>query len=80
MAAWILNRLLYSIGALLTFAQFSAVTLYHLPSFVTLSSSYIPRLKPRQVPLYDWAFIVAGLITVNLLNNLAFKWVKCAHC
>ncbi|EIM21756.1 UDP-xylose and UDP-N-acetylglucosamine transporter [Wallemia mellicola] len=61
-------------GILLTFAQFAAVTVYHLPHFLTLSSSWSLRFKARQVPLYDWAFIVSGFIAVNLLNNFAFKF------
>lgn len=62
-------------GVLLTFTQFAAISLYHLPNFICLNpSTHLPQLKSRQVPLYDWAFIVCGFITVNILNNLAFKF------
>ena len=71
------------LGVLLTFSQFASVTIWHLPHFLTFPykrsrslKCLIPKFKPRQVPLYDWAFIVSGFITVNLLNNFAFKYVS----
>ncbi|KAF5315464.1 hypothetical protein D9619_007024 [Psilocybe cf. subviscida] len=62
------------IGSALTFSQMLFVTLQSLPSFITFSKGILPRLKPRQVPLSQWALQVTVLTTGSLLNNWAFAY------
>ncbi|KAF9534519.1 UAA transporter [Crepidotus variabilis] len=62
------------IGSALTFSQMLFIALQSLPSFLTLSESGIPRLKPRQVPLRQWALQVLVFTTGSLLNNWAFAY------
>src|SRR6266498_958068 len=50
------------------------VTLQTLPSFISFSKSWIPELKPRQVPLQQWALQVIVLTSGSLLNNWAFAY------
>jgi UDP-xylose/UDP-N-acetylglucosamine transporter B4 len=50
------------------------VTVLSLPSFITFSKGILPRLKPRQVPLSQWALQVTVLTTGSLLNNWAFAY------
>ncbi|RXW22884.1 hypothetical protein EST38_g2998 [Candolleomyces aberdarensis] len=63
------------IGSALTFSQMFFVTLQTLPAFLTFSpNSFIPTLKPRQVPLQQWALQVIVLTTGSLLNNWAYAY------
>ncbi|KAF9463007.1 UAA transporter [Collybia nuda] len=63
------------IGSALTFSQMLFITAQSLPSFLTFKPhSYVPRLKPRQVPLKQWAIQVLTLTTGSLLNNWAFAY------
>ena len=62
-------------GSALTFSQMLFITVHSLPSFLTFSNSaYLPRLKPRQVPLARWALQVLVLTAGSLLNNWAFQY------
>ncbi|KAI0704370.1 UAA transporter family-domain-containing protein [Cytidiella melzeri] len=69
------------LGTALTFSQMVFVTLHSLPSFIVwrrLNWLPIPVsiptliMKPRQVPLSQWALQVFVLTTGSLLNNWAF--------
>jgi len=63
------------IGSALTFSQMLFITLQSLPSFLSFpGASLLPRLKPRQVPLSQWAFQVILLTMGSLLNNWAFAF------
>ncbi|KAF4586154.1 golgi uridine diphosphate-N- acetylglucosamine transporter [Pleurotus pulmonarius] len=63
------------IGSALTFSQMLFITMTSLPSFlVRKPHSIIPRLKPRQVPLYNWAIQVAALTSGSLMNNWVFAF------
>jgi len=70
------------IGSALTFSQMLFITIQTFPSFLTFTSSRspsylsipIPHLKPRQVPIYQWALQVIVLTTGSLLNNWAFAF------
>ncbi|KAG6909264.1 hypothetical protein DXG01_001326 [Tephrocybe rancida] len=63
------------IGSALTFSQMLFITLQLLPSFLVYPPGrWLPRLKPRQVPLYQWAIQVTVLTTGSLLNNWAFAY------
>lgn len=67
-------------GIFLTFVQFAYVTLQTLssqftfaaPSGETTKRSWIPRLKPRVVPLRRWIVQVILFLAVSLMNNWAF--------
>ncbi|CAA7261440.1 unnamed protein product [Cyclocybe aegerita] len=62
-------------GSALTFSQMLFISLQSLPSFLLFSrSSTLPRLKPRQVPLRQWAMQVLVLTAGSLLNNWAFAY------
>lgn len=51
------------------------ITTQSLPSFLTFKPNhYLPRLKPRQVPLWQWAIQVLVLTAGSLLNNWAFAY------
>ncbi|KAL0960893.1 hypothetical protein HGRIS_005902 [Hohenbuehelia grisea] len=64
-----------AIGSALTFSQMLFISIHSLPSFLTFpSSSAVPHLKPRQVPLQRWAAQVAVLTAGSLLNNWAFAF------
>ncbi|KAK0244425.1 UAA transporter [Armillaria nabsnona] len=75
---WLYENLLLlnpRIGSALTFSQMMFISLQSLPSFVTYSpEAWRPRLKPRQVPLRNWATQVLVLSTGSLLNNWAFAF------
>ncbi|KAG9217699.1 hypothetical protein CCMSSC00406_0003612 [Pleurotus cornucopiae] len=82
-ARWMLNVMAYEqllktnprIGSALTFSQMLFITMTSLPSFLVWKPrSIIPRLKPRQVPLYNWAIQVAALISGSLMNNWVFAF------
>lgn len=63
------------IGSALTFSQMLFITAQSLPSFITIPKGHwLPRLKPRQVPLLQWALQVLVLTTGSLLNNWAFAY------
>lgn len=65
----------WSQGSALTFSQMLFITTQSLPSFLTFKPNYyFPRLKPRQVPLGQWAIQVFVLTTGSLLNNWAFAY------
>lgn len=75
---WLYENLLLlnpRIGSALTFSQMMFISLQSFPSFVTRSpDTWIPRLKPRQVPLKNWATQVLVLSTGSLLNNWVFAF------
>ncbi|KAI0352296.1 UAA transporter [Trametes cingulata] len=59
----------------LTFSQMLFITVQSLPSFLTFpKGSVIPRLKPRHVPLRNWATQVLVLTSGSLLNNWVFAF------
>ncbi|PPR00458.1 hypothetical protein CVT24_004519 [Panaeolus cyanescens] len=63
------------IGSALTFSQMLFITLHSLPSFLQYDKiSYLPRLKPRQVPISQWALQVLLVISGSLLNNWAYAY------
>ncbi|GLB38283.1 putative UAA transporter family protein [Lyophyllum shimeji] len=63
------------IGSALTFSQMLFITLQSLSTFLRWQPGHwIPRLKPRQVPLQQWALQVLVLTTGSLLNNWAFAY------
>ncbi|KAF9485894.1 UAA transporter [Pholiota conissans] len=62
-----------TIGSALTFSQMLFITLQALPSFLTFSYG-LPRLKPRQVPLFQWLLQVVVVTSGSLLNNWAFAY------
>ncbi|KDR82637.1 hypothetical protein GALMADRAFT_238079 [Galerina marginata CBS 339.88] len=63
------------IGSALTFSQMLFITAQTLPSFLTVQkTSFLPQLKPRQVPLSQWALQVLVLTSGSLLNNWAFAY------
>ncbi|KAI0372810.1 UAA transporter [Pilatotrama ljubarskyi] len=63
------------IGTTLTFSQMLFITVQSLPSFLVLpKGSVIPRLKPRHVPLRNWATQVLMLASGSLLNNWVFAF------
>ncbi|KAE9406880.1 UAA transporter [Gymnopus androsaceus JB14] len=68
------------IGSALTFSQMMFITLQSLPNFLTFESNskpsrrWLPTLKPRQVPLSQWASQVLVHTTGSLLNNWAFAF------
>ncbi|KAG7085855.1 hypothetical protein E1B28_003390 [Marasmius oreades] len=80
---WTYEQLLMmnpAIGSALTFSQMIFITTQSLPSFLYFPRnqdnrrSILPRLKPRQVPLSQWALQVIVLTTGSLLNNWAFAF------
>ena len=51
------------------------ITAQSLPSFLFFpKGSRVPRLKPRHVPLRDWALQVLVLTSGSLLNNWVFAF------
>ncbi|KAJ7163255.1 UAA transporter [Mycena filopes] len=63
------------IGSALTFSQVVFIAAQSLPAFLVFPPGHrLPRLKPRQVPLYHWAAQVLLLTTGSLLNNWAFAY------
>ncbi|KAJ2531196.1 golgi uridine diphosphate-N- acetylglucosamine transporter [Coemansia sp. RSA 1935] len=59
-------------GNLITFGQFAFITLVGLPSHVHLG--WVPRLKPRRVPIQRWMVMVTLYFCVSVLNNLALGY------
>ncbi|KAI1796586.1 UAA-domain-containing protein [Ganoderma leucocontextum] len=63
------------IGTTLTFSQMLFITAQSLPSFLTFhKDAWIPRLKPRHVPLRSWALQVLVLTSGSLMNNWVFAF------
>ncbi|CAG8460898.1 14551_t:CDS:2 [Ambispora leptoticha] len=59
-------------GNLITLAQFTFVALEGLRHHLKFTSdSWIPTLKPRIVPLFNWSLLVAMFFIVSVLNNIA---------
>lgn len=58
-------------GPALTFSQMLFITVQQLPSFVVWDT-WVPRLKPRQVPISQWLVLVTTFASGTLLNNLVF--------
>jgi hypothetical protein len=57
------------------------ITAQQLPSFITWDTSsssssrpWLPRLKPRQVPISQWLLQVTTFASGTLLNNLVFAF------
>ncbi|KAJ1643787.1 golgi uridine diphosphate-N- acetylglucosamine transporter [Coemansia asiatica] len=64
-------------GNLITFAQFAFITLIGIPSHLHMVPGrfgWIPRLKPRKVPLRRWIVMVSLYFMVSILNNLALGY------
>ncbi|KAJ1801566.1 golgi uridine diphosphate-N- acetylglucosamine transporter [Coemansia sp. RSA 2399] len=60
-------------GNLITFGQFLFITLVGLPSHIHQPhGSWLPRLRPRKVPLSRWVVMVGLYFGVSALNNMAF--------
>ncbi|KAI8996380.1 UAA transporter [Trametes punicea] len=63
------------IGTTLTFSQMLFITSQSLPSFLVFKQgSFIPKLKPRHVPLQKWALQVLVLTSGSLLNNWVYAF------
>ncbi|CAG8483986.1 10469_t:CDS:2 [Ambispora gerdemannii] len=59
-------------GNLITLAQFTFVALEGLRHHLKFTpDSWIPTLKPRIVPFFNWSLLVAMFFTVSVLNNIA---------
>ncbi|KAI0641886.1 UAA transporter [Trametes meyenii] len=64
-----------SVRTTLTFSQMLFITTQSLPSFLAFPrGSLLPRLKPRHVPLRNWALQVLVLTSGSLLNNWVFAF------
>ena len=51
------------------------ITVQSLPSFLTFpKETWIPRLRPRHVPLQSWALQVLVLTSGSLMNNWVFAF------
>ncbi|KAL1686859.1 UAA transporter family-domain-containing protein [Schizophyllum commune] len=61
------------IGSALTFSQMLFITLQALPSFLAFKSG-VPSLKPRQVPLSNWAAQVILVTVGSLFNNWVYAY------
>lgn len=62
-------------GTLITFTQVLITALFTLPSHIDLSRGIKNLyLKPRHIPLLQWALFAALFITINILNNKAFGY------
>ncbi|KAL1744092.1 UAA transporter [Schizophyllum fasciatum] len=61
------------IGSALTFSQMLFITLQSLPSFLAFGGG-MPRLKPRQVPLTNWAAQVILVTVGSLFNNWVYAY------
>ena len=67
--------ILVDTGSALTFSQMLFITTHSCSSFLSFAPNHrLPRLKPRQVPLPQWALQVLVLTTGSLLNNWAFAY------
>ena len=69
-------------GPALTFSQMLFITAQQLPSFITWDKSrtpgyswlWLPRLKPRKVPISQYLLQVTTFASGTLLNNLVFAF------
>ncbi|KAI0313280.1 UAA transporter family-domain-containing protein [Amylostereum chailletii] len=66
-----LLRMESGIGPALTFSQMLFISLQQLPNFFDWRAM---RLKPRQVPLIQWALQVLVFASGSLLNNLVYAY------
>ena len=65
----------WELGSALTFFQMLFITLHTSPSFLTFQkSSWLPRLKPRQVPIIQWTLQVFLVTAGSLLLNWAHAY------
>ncbi|TBU60926.1 UAA-domain-containing protein [Dichomitus squalens] len=63
------------IGTTLTFSQMLFITVQSLPSFLIFrEGSWVPHLRPRQVPIHSWALQVLVLTSGSLMNNWVFAF------
>ncbi|KAK0455785.1 UAA transporter [Desarmillaria tabescens] len=62
-----------SAGSLITFFQFSIISLYGLPKHI-IWTSYGPRLAPTRIPISRYLIQVALFYIISLLNNAAFAY------
>ncbi|KAI0731225.1 UAA-domain-containing protein [Earliella scabrosa] len=63
------------IGTTLTFSQMLFITAQSLPSFLVFpQGGGFPHLKPRHVPLSNWALQVLVLTSGSLMNNWVFAF------
>jgi UDP-xylose/UDP-N-acetylglucosamine transporter B4 len=72
-----LLRINPKIGSALTFSQMIFITLYRLPSFLHHdpdSLSWLPTLRPRQVPLTQWATQVVLFTSGSLIMNWVYAY------
>lgn len=70
-----LLRIESRIGTALTFSQMAFVTIQSLPRFLIFDGPYhLPQLRPRHIPLSQWAMQVLVLTAGSLLNNWAFAY------
>ncbi len=60
-------------GSLITFFQFSIISLYGLPKH-TIWTPYGPRLAPTRIPISRYLIQVALFYIISLLNNAAFAY------
>ncbi|KAN0121158.1 UAA domain containing protein [Russula decolorans] len=71
-----------NVGPALTFSQMLFITIQQLPSFITWDKSrtpgytwlWLPRLKPRQVPISQYLLQVTTFASGTLLNNIVFAF------
>ncbi|KAH8828254.1 UAA transporter [Flagelloscypha sp. PMI_526] len=64
-----------TIGSALTFSQMLFITLQSLPTFLHRPHGHwMPRLKPRNIPLREWMFQVAVMSSASLLNNWVYAY------
>lgn len=71
-----------NVGPALTFSQMLFITAQQLPSFITWGKSnspgyswlWLPRLKPRHVPISQYLLQVTTFASGTLLNNLVFAF------
>jgi UDP-xylose/UDP-N-acetylglucosamine transporter B4 len=62
-------------GTLITFTQVLFTALFTLPAHIDFSRGIQNLyLKPRHIPLTQWALFAALFITINILNNKAFGY------
>ncbi|KAK6379800.1 uncharacterized protein PV06_00321 [Exophiala oligosperma] len=64
-----------SSGPLITAFQFLLVALATLPRHLSLSRGWRHAyLRPRAIPLRKWLVYTAYFLSINILNNMAFKY------
>ncbi|KAF8075844.1 UAA transporter [Lyophyllum atratum] len=60
-------------GSLITFFQFTIISIYGLPKHLTWTP-HGPRFKPRRIPLTPYLIQVALFYFISSLNNAAFAY------